>query len=163
MKAKPVPLTTTDDGHDAVFVSFEEWSNVNSGQLRALLLGKAGTLKSWQLLEVIHRDRETGQSTLCRVTSVFAVSDRLMWLVSVQPVRHRQREINRRRALKDLNRAYNSIDLADNHRALRLMLHRLDRIEERLPSPYIYCTRTDANGKVQIVPEGVTLKGADEA
>jgi len=130
MKAKPVPLTTTDDGHDAVFVSFEEWSNVNSGQLRALLLGKAGTLKSWQLLEVIHRDRETGQSTLCRVTSVFAVSDRLMWLVSVQPVRHHQREINRRRALRDLNRAHNSLTQVGG--GLRLMLNRLDRIDSRL-------------------------------
>ena len=92
------------DDEPIVRVSFSDWSNINSGQMRALVFVAMSVKKGDQL---IIRYREQ-QETWCvvRNVSALAVGTQTMYLVSLQPERHRRRERNRRKSHRLLQLAY---------------------------------------------------------
>lgn len=104
MKTKVHGIQSTDKGDPAAVVSFEEWSNINSGQLRALVFAGTVVFKKGDRILIGCDDQ---QQTWCVVKSIFDVEYAFpVYVVSIQPEKHRQREIERRKSYRALNRAH---------------------------------------------------------
>lgn len=110
-------------------VTYEEWSNIHNGRMRAVVLSGADRTLEGKTVQVLCRGLRTGDAidmTECIVKSVatLQVGSDACTLVSLQPVSHRRREINQRKAYRQLHRAYERVASERDALAMRLLQRR---------------------------------------
>jgi len=113
-------MNKDEDGTLYIETAYGEYTNINQGKIRAVLVhgskqddidGKTFTVRCLSTAALMMEEpSRVLYETRCVVKSVHCIrQDHIMMdvmMVSIQPVAHRRREINRRKSYRQLHAAY---------------------------------------------------------